>query len=100
MPYSGPNRIGSMRLGIIAAAAASATSEPVLGERDAQLVRERLEMPDLRVGGVHVLDAGRDMAEQLHALLDEHPEAQEALLYVSARIAVADGDCFLCVDLD
>ena len=90
-----------MRLGIIAAAAASGTSEPALGERDAQLLRERLGLEDMGFI-VHLLEPSSDMAEQLDTLLADYAgQVDDILLYVSAvAVTLEDGQCFFCLDLD
>jgi len=90
-----------MRLGIIAAAAASGTAEPALGERDAQLLCERLALEDLGFV-VHVIDPFNDMAEQLEVLLaDYEGQLDDVFLYVSAlTVTLEDGQCFLCLDVD
>ncbi len=97
MPYSA----ATMRLGIIAAAAASGTAEPALGERDAQLLCERLALEDLGFV-VHVIDPFNDMAEQLEVLLaDYEGQLDDVFLYVSAlTVTLEDGQCFLCLDVD
>ncbi|MBM4374667.1 MAG: hypothetical protein FJ095_06255 [Deltaproteobacteria bacterium] len=88
-----------MRLGIIAAAAASGTSNPVLGERDAQLVKERLVLEDMGFL-VHDIDPASDMAEQVDALLADYSgQLDEVLFYVSALVVTLDdGQCFVCLD--
>ncbi|MBM4358955.1 MAG: hypothetical protein FJ096_12695, partial [Deltaproteobacteria bacterium] len=89
-----------MRVGIIAAAAGDGTSGPVVGERDALLVSERLAMGDMGFK-VHTVDPARDMAAQVDlALASYGGGVDEVLLYVSARaVTLEDGECFFCLDL-
>lgn len=86
-----------MRVGIIAAAGAQPSREPRLGERDAWLVKSRLELEDLGFV-VHVVDPSVDLAEQLDGFLDGL-ELEDLVFYASCLLAVIDeGDCFLCLD--
>jgi tetratricopeptide (TPR) repeat protein len=87
-----------MRVGVIAAAAAGESAQPALGERDAFLVRSRLELEDLGFEMV-VADPRSDLAAQLDALLGEREgRIDDLVLYVSSLLAVVDGDCFVCLD--
>jgi tetratricopeptide (TPR) repeat protein len=90
-----------MRVGIIAAATGDDASNPVIGERDALLVRERLALEDMGFQ-VHSLDPSSDMAHQVDVLLADHGgQLDQVLMYVSARlVTLEDGECFVCLDLD
>ncbi|MBW2523433.1 MAG: hypothetical protein JRI23_04635, partial [Deltaproteobacteria bacterium] len=74
---------------------------PSVGERDAILMRGRLELEDLGFE-VQVADPSYDLAEQIGGLLEDYRGKTDAvLLYASALLAVADEDeCFLCLDPD
>ncbi len=87
-----------MRLGIIAAAGASDSPTPKVGERDAALVRHRIAMDDMGFR-VSLLDPARDLGEQLDALLTQwEDEVEELWFYASCLVALAEDDeCFLCM---
>jgi hypothetical protein len=88
-----------VRVGIIAAAGAEAGAEPLVGERDAHLMRTRLAIEDLGFEVV-IADPGVDLAEQLDQLLAERDGAvEDVLLYASCLLAMVDGgECYICLN--
>ncbi len=90
-----------MRFAIIAAAGASASADPRLGERDAMLVRSRLELDDLGFE-VAVVDPGEDLAVQIEEQLAlREGQIDDLLIYASCLLAVLDdGECYLCLNPD
>ena len=86
------------RLAIVVTPAAREDVRGRQGTLDGDVMRERLAQADTRFDVV-VLDADRDLAEQIDALFDARPEGEwSVLFYASTRASVADDELFLCLD--
>ncbi len=88
-----------MRFGLIVAPTTLPDLRPAPGTLDSDLVRARLPQPDVAIEVVEI-DPTVDVAEQIDAFFEAHPEGVDAILfYASTFVALApDGEVFLCLD--